>query len=53
MELLGLNFGVFDFVETLDGEFYFLEVNQAGEWGMLQRDLELPIAQAIARELSV
>lgn len=52
LDLLGLNFGVFDFVETPDGDFYFLEVNQAGEWGMLQRDLGLPIAQTIALELS-
>jgi glutathione synthase/RimK-type ligase-like ATP-grasp enzyme len=51
MDALGLSFGVFDLVDTGEGELTFLEVNQGGEWGMLQRDLELPIAQAIAREL--
>jgi hypothetical protein len=29
----------------------FLEVNPHGEWGMLQRDLGLPIGEAIAAAL--
>lgn len=53
MEELGLVFGVFDFAETPEGDFVFFEVNQAGEWGMLENSLGLPIAQAIAEELSV
>lgn len=52
MEELGLVFGVFDFAETPEGEFYFFEVNQAGEWGMLEHYLDLPISRAIAEELS-
>jgi glutathione synthase/RimK-type ligase-like ATP-grasp enzyme len=52
MEALELKFGVFDLVDCGDGEPYFLEVNQAGEWGMLERDLGLPIAQAIAEGLA-
>jgi glutathione synthase/RimK-type ligase-like ATP-grasp enzyme len=52
LEELGLVFGVFDFAETPDGEFYFFEVNQAGEWGMLEHYLDLPISKAIAEELS-
>lgn len=51
MEDLGLVFGAFDFIVTPEGDEYFLEVNPAGEWGWLQRDLDLPIAQAIAAEL--
>ncbi len=51
MDELGLVYGAFDFVVTPEGEEYFLEVNPAGEWGWLQRDLDLPIADAIAREL--
>ena len=35
-----------------DQEPYFLEVNQAGEWGWLERDLGLPIAECIARALA-
>lgn len=52
LEELGLVFGVFDFAETPDGEFVFFEVNQAGEWGMLEHHLDLPISRAIAEELS-
>ena len=45
---LGLNFGALDFILTPGGEYVFLEVNPGGEWGMLERDLDLPISQAIA-----
>ena len=51
MRVLGLRFGAADFLLARDGSYYFLEVNPAGEWGMLERDLELPIADAIAEEL--
>lgn len=51
MKAFGLRFGVFDLIDTGEGEPYFLEVNQAGEWGMLERDLQLPISETIAREL--
>jgi MvdC family ATP-grasp ribosomal peptide maturase len=48
MNHLGLHFGAFDFILTPEGEYIFLEINPQGEWGMLERDLELPISQAIA-----
>lgn len=48
---LGLAFGAIDLIYTPEGEHVFLEVNPSGEWGMLERDLGLPIAEAIAREL--
>lgn len=51
MRVLGLGFGAADLVRARDGTYHFLEVNPAGEWGMLERDLELPIADAIAEEL--
>jgi len=51
MSELGLRFGAADFLEDHDGGSHFLEVNPVGEWGMLERDLELPIADAIAEEL--
>ena len=38
----------FDLIETPGGELVFLEVNPGGEWGMLERDLALPIADALA-----
>jgi hypothetical protein len=51
MRALGLRFGAADALVSRDGEYHFLEVNPVGEWGMLERDLELPIADAIAEEL--
>ncbi len=51
MRALGLRFGAADFLRARDGSYHFLEVNPVGEWGMLERDLELPIADAIAEEL--
>lgn len=52
MQQLGLFYGALDFIEVeADQEPYFLEINQAGEWGWLERDLGLPIAERIARAL--
>jgi MvdC family ATP-grasp ribosomal peptide maturase len=51
MSELGLVFGAIDLICTPAGEYVFLEVNPGGEWGMLERDLGLPIADAIARAL--
>jgi len=51
MAELGLVFGAIDLICSPSGEHVFLEVNPAGEWGMLERDLGLPIADAIARAL--
>jgi glutathione synthase/RimK-type ligase-like ATP-grasp enzyme len=51
MRALHLRFGVADLLVARDGSYRFLEVNPVGEWGMLERDLDLPIADAIAEEL--
>ncbi|MDT5063185.1 MAG: hypothetical protein QOH63_3644 [Acidobacteriota bacterium] len=51
MSKLGLVFGSIDLIRTPAGEHVFLEVNPSGEWGMLQRDLGLPIAESITRAL--
>ncbi len=51
MKSMGLLFGAIDLIKSAKGEYVFLEVNPTGEWGMLQRDLNLPIAQAIASTL--
>lgn len=48
---LGLVFGAVDLICTPAGEYVFLEVNPGGEWGMLERDLGLPISEAIAETL--
>lgn len=51
MNRLGLVYGALDFIVDRDGRHAFLEINQAGEWGWLQRDLGMPIAEAIAAAL--
>ena len=51
MATLGLTFGALDFIHTPDEQYVFLEVNPIGEWGMLERDLDYPIAEAIADAL--
>jgi glutathione synthase/RimK-type ligase-like ATP-grasp enzyme len=48
---LGLVYGAADLVVTPAGEHVLLELNPAGEWGMLERDLDLPIGAALAQEL--
>ena len=51
MSKLGLVYGALDLIQKPNGEYIFLEVNPTGEWGMLERDLGLPIAEAIAEAL--
>ncbi|MEH1884358.1 MvdC family ATP-grasp ribosomal peptide maturase [Nostoc sp.] len=51
MGKFGLLFGALDFIVTPSGEYVFLEVNPIGEWGMLEKDLDLPISSAIADAL--
>ncbi len=51
MSELGLVFAAVDLICTPAGEHVFLEVNPGGEWGMLERDLGLPISEAIAEAL--
>lgn len=48
MAEFGLKFGAIDLIQTPAGEHIFLELNPTGEWGMLERDLNFPISQAIA-----
>lgn len=52
MQSLGLRFGAVDYIRTPGNDHVFLEVNPVGEWGMLEKSLGLPIAEAIARELT-
>lgn len=51
MKKIGLGFGALDVMVTPGGEYVFLEVNPTGEWGMLERDLDLPISETIADAL--
>lgn len=45
---LGLVYGALDFIVTSKGEWVFLEVNPAGEYGWLEHELGLEISKAIA-----
>ncbi|RKT01550.1 MvdC/MvdD family ATP grasp protein [Chryseobacterium defluvii] len=51
MREMGLFFGAIDMIKGKDGNYYFLEVNPQGEWGMLQKELGFPIAEKIADNL--
>lgn len=51
MARLGLRQGAIDMIVDPSGDHVFLEVNPHGEWGMLERDLGLPIGEAIAAAL--
>jgi glutathione synthase/RimK-type ligase-like ATP-grasp enzyme len=51
MNELGLVMGALDFVVDNQNTWWFLEINPAGEWGWLEKDVGLPISKAIAREL--
>lgn len=48
MARLRLRQGAIDMIVTPAGDYVFLEVNPHGEWGMLERDLGLPIGDALA-----
>ena len=50
-QALGLVYGGVDLVVSPDGAVTFLEINPCGEWGMLERSLGLPIADALAEIL--
>lgn len=47
VKALGLSFGVLDVIVTPDGEFYFLEVNPQGGWIWMDKNLNIPIGNAI------
>jgi hypothetical protein len=48
---LGLVYGAFDFIKTLDGDYVFLEVNPTGEWAWLENTLGFPIRSALVEVL--
>ena len=45
---LGLVYGAIDLRRTAEGEYYFLEVNPAGQWHFVEQRTRLPITQAMA-----
>lgn len=51
MKEMGLYIGAIDMIRGKDGNYYFLEVNPQGEWGMLQKELNFPIVERIVDNL--
>lgn len=47
---INMNFGVFDFV-VKNNKYYFLEVNPNGQWGWLEKELNINISDAIIKYL--
>jgi hypothetical protein len=43
MDRLGIVFGCFDFIVTPDGDYIFLEVNEAGQFLFLEQETGLPL----------
>ena len=50
LEHLKLNFGAIDFVLNKNGELIFLEINPNGQWGWIEKRLNLEIGRASCRE---
>ena len=48
---LNLQFGAIYFVETLEGEYIFLEINPNGQWAWIETQTGLPISDTIAKQL--
>jgi len=51
MNTLGIVFGCFDFIVTPESEYYFLEVNQAGQFLFLEETAGLPVLDAFSEFL--
>jgi glutathione synthase/RimK-type ligase-like ATP-grasp enzyme len=47
MRGLSLNFGALDFIVGPEGEHVFLEINPSGQWGWIERQVDVPITDAI------
>ncbi|GAA0537246.1 ATP-grasp domain-containing protein [Chitinophaga japonensis] len=51
LKSLGLSFGAIDLIKTVDGRYFFLEVNPNGQWAWLEEETGLPISDSIIEEL--
>lgn len=48
---LNLRFGAIDFIETIEGDFVFLEINPNGQWAWIETQTGMPISETIANKL--
>lgn len=44
---LGLSFGAIDIVKSIQGDYFFLEINPNGQWAWIEIDTGLPISDEI------
>lgn len=51
-DYLNLNYSAIDFILDPDGNYVFLEINPAGEWAWIEKDLGFPISQKIIEMLT-
>jgi len=52
MQRFGLNYGALDFCVTPEGEFYFLEINCAGQYLWIEQRTGMPISRELAKLLA-
>lgn len=52
MHELGLRYAAIDLIETINGEYIFLEANPGGNWFWLEKQVGIPISKALASSLS-
>jgi len=50
--IFGLLYGSLDFIVTPEGEHVFLELNPSGQWGWIERALQIPITNTILDTLA-
>jgi ATP-GRASP peptide maturase of grasp-with-spasm system len=48
MNLLGLNTGSIDMIKAIDGNYYFLEINPSGQFGMTGVPCNYPLFEVVA-----
>lgn len=51
LRVMGLSFGAFDFIETYEGEYVFLEINPNGQWAWIEEKIGLPMRDALIQVL--
>lgn len=49
MEMLGLDYGAYDFVLDKQGNYVFLEINPNGQWAWIEHLTGLPISKEIVK----
>lgn len=48
VQMLGLNFGAIDLVESTTGQLFFLEINPNGQWAFVEQETGQQIGKALA-----